>query len=115
MLDNLVVVGRGHVGKTHALMVRSICHYRSILGRGVVSWSMMHRGVVSRLMIGRGMMGRSMLHTAMMVVINLLLHKLILILVLLMGRPGRFEVGSLVRQRAMLTVLLMLLILGQVL
>jgi len=104
------VVGRSHVGKTHALMVRSISHYRSILSRGVVSWSMMHRGVVSRLMVGR-----SMLHTAMMVVINFLLHKLILILVLLMGRPGRFEVGSLVRQRAMLTVLVMLLILGQVL
>merc|ERR1719312_2213174 len=66
-------------------------------------------------MVGRSMMGRSMLHTALMVVINLLLHKLILILVLFMGRPGRFEVGGLVRQRAMLTVLLMLLILGQVL
>jgi len=115
MLDNLVVVGRSHVGKTHALMVRGISHNRSILGRGVVSWSMMHRGVVSRLMVGRSMMGRSMLHTAMMVVINLLLHKLILILVLLMGRPGRFEVGGLVRQRAMLTVLVMLLISSQVL
>merc|ERR1719312_2345899 len=66
-------------------------------------------------MVDRSMMGRSILHTAMMVVINLLLHKLTLILVLLMGRPGRFEVGGLVRQRAMLTVLLMLLILSQVL